>query len=65
MNDVIKGFPETFGLRAFPGRTFRINPAQSYESGGEFILYTDVQDGDGWLSFCKGTPSELQKEITA
>lgn len=58
-------FPATFGLRAFPGKVFKIGRQSSYISEGRVILYTQVQDGDRWLDFAKGTASELRKEIVA
>lgn len=56
-------FPETFGLKAFPGKVFRISLAASYVSGGQVLLYTAIQDGDRWESFAKGTPAELRAQI--
>ena len=66
-------FPAEYGLRAFPGRRFRISIEDSYlayESGDDqppvILLYTHVfSDERGeWLAFAKGTPSELRKEVT-
>ena len=57
-------FPQTFGLRAFPGKVFRVSLRSSYFSGDTLMLYTEVQDGDRWLSFCKGAPAELAAEVT-
>ncbi len=66
MNDqisaVIATFPETFGLRAFPGDKFTLNRAASYESGGQIMLYVYTADG---LAFCKGSPVELRREVTS
>lgn len=61
-----KPFPEKFGLRAFPGDTFRISERDSYvNDSGDVQLYTEVLRGDKWLSFAKGTPAELAKEVVA
>lgn len=57
-------FPESFGLRGFPGQRFKINKAASYESpinSGNVLLYVFTEDGK---AFSKGTPSELRREIT-
>lgn len=62
----IKTFPATFQLRAFPGETFRIGASSSYvNDSGTLMLYTEIQKDGKWLSFAKGTISELQKEIVA
>jgi hypothetical protein len=58
-------FPETFGLRAFPGDRFTINERASYESprgSGNVLLYVYTQEG---LAFCKGSPAELRRQVTA
>jgi hypothetical protein len=60
-------FPETFGLRAFPGKTFRISKGASYvvdEPQLRVVLYVYVLGDDGrWLAFAKGTPEELRPEV--
>jgi hypothetical protein len=59
----IAEFPNEFGLRAFPGKRFRINHGNSYYSNG-VMLYTDVLGDDGkWLAFAKGSPEELHREV--
>lgn len=56
--------PETFGLRAFTGDTFRVNLSSSYlTETNRVMLYTDILKGDKWLSFAKGTLSELKEEL--
>lgn len=57
-------FPATFGLRAFPGKRFRVNLGNSYVSQGQVLLYTDIQTDTGWVPFAKGTPAELAREVT-
>ena len=63
-SELIATFPETFGLRAFPGQEFKINSSASYESplgSGEFMLYTfTVPEGE---AFCKGSPRELRRAL--
>jgi hypothetical protein len=59
----ISKFPNTFGLRAFPGKVFRLSEASSYFSDETLYLYTEVQDRDSWLSFGKGTVSEVSSQI--
>lgn len=65
LRDAIESFPEKFGLKGFPGKTFKISRHSSYiNDAGEFMLYTMVDNGDGqWLDFAKGTPEELRREI--
>ena len=58
-------FPESFGLRGFPGQRFSINESASYESpfgSGNVMLYVFTEDGQ---AFSKGSPSELRREVTA
>lgn len=64
-------FPETFGLRGFPGEVFRISDSSSYFNGPVFgpienkalILYTErVYQGE-WRDFAKGTESELRAQL--
>ena len=63
-------FPEMFGLRAFPGETFRISESASYFSGptmgpetGALLLYTQRKTESGWLDFAKRTPTELRRQV--
>ena len=66
-------FPEEFGMRAFPGKRFRISRGSSYWSDGYYMgepkfppgphLYVYVEEDGDWLSFAKGTPTELRREI--
>ena len=62
--DAVAKFPEEFGLRAFPGKRFKILRQQSYVSEGVVMLYTGIRTGDRWECFCKGTVEELQMEVT-
>jgi len=69
MSDTIKTeatkFPESFGLRGFPGQRFTINQRASYEypfGSGNVMLYVFTEDGQ---AFSKGSPSELRREVTA
>lgn len=59
----IKRFPSTFGMRAFPGKIFKINRFNSYIAGDKIMLYTDIKLNGGWGAFAKGTPEELKREI--
>ena len=59
---IIKTFPETFGLRAFPGRSFYISEVESYEAGGELRLYVFTQEG---LAFSKASLEELRRDVVA
>ena len=58
--------PDAFGLRGFPGKTFRVSRLASYVNGDAVVmLYTQIRDGDRWLDFAKGTASELRREVTS
>jgi len=58
-------FPLVFGLRAFPGKRFKVGIAQSYISEGVVVLYTQVWNPERsiWVDFAKGTVDELSKEV--
>lgn len=63
-------FPDTFGLRGFPGELFRISEDSSYFGGkmcsceeGDLILYTERKRGEVWSDFAKGTAEELRGQI--
>ena len=65
ISESIATFPESFGLRAFPGQRFTLNRSASYESpfgSGQFMLYVFTAEGE---AFCKGTPEELRRAVTA
>lgn len=66
----IARFPATFGLRAFPGKTFKISASASYfgdGENGEPMLYTQIFDETperyGWNDFAKGTERELRAQM--
>jgi len=63
VQDAIARFPETFGLRAFPGETFRIGVWESYYSQEKVLLYTQKLTKGEWVDFAKGTEDELRKQI--
>jgi hypothetical protein len=53
-------FPSVFGLRGFPGEIFRISKSYSYFNDSDVLmLYTERKSKGEWLSFAKGTVSEL------
>lgn len=68
INEATRKFAAVFGLRAWPGRTFRIG-RYSYVSRDKgkpvVMLYTDIQREDGtWAEgFAKATVDELKREI--
>ena len=65
VEEAARAFPATFGLRAFPGSTFRVSLSFSYvNDSGVVMLCTEIQKGEQWLSFAKGTASELRRELT-
>lgn len=55
-------FPATFKLRAHEG-TFRFNKRNSFVSRGVIYLYTEVQRGETWNDFVKGTVEEFKREV--
>lgn len=57
-------FPRRFGLRGFPGDTFRCSRTDSYVSGTSVVLYTERLCEDGtWRAFAKGSPAEVSREM--
>lgn len=56
-------FPATFGLRGFPGKTFRISKESSFMRDATAVLYTQIQTPSGWYDFAKGTADELSREV--
>lgn len=61
----IAQFPATFGLYAYPGRTFRLSESSSYiNDADEVTLYTQVLRDDGtWGDFAKGSIRELKNNF--
>jgi hypothetical protein len=62
-------FPQRFGLRAFPGETFRISLQCSYvNDAGDVQLYTErdttIEGACRWQQFCKGSIAELRSQLT-
>ena len=60
IKEEIAKFPKEFGLRGHKGR-FTLSERSSYVSGGTIYLYTQINGKD----FCKATPAELRREVTA
>ena len=63
IKDALALFPGTFGLRGFPGKVFRMSASSSFVGSGQVWLYSEVQDGEKWLSFAKGTVEEFNREV--
>jgi len=64
IDKAISEFPSVFGLRANPGRLFRISRENSFVSQGQVFLYTQIQNSDGsWNDFAKGSPNELRSQM--
>lgn len=67
VKELMAKFPAEFGLRSFPGDRFRISARDSYWSceEGAVLLYTEIYipATQKWLSFAKGTVSELTANI--
>jgi hypothetical protein len=59
----IAKFPETFTLRAFSDKTFRIAPwPVSFVDNGKVWLVVQVDREGTWLDFIRTTESELRQE---
>ena len=53
-------FGQVFGLKAFPGKRFRIFDSDCFVSEGRVLLYTSIEtETGGWSGFCKGTEPEV------
>ena len=65
VKDAVARYPDTFGLRNFPGDTFKIEAGASYYSDMYGVmLYTYRQTEPGrWAAFAKGTPEELLGQV--
>lgn len=68
---MIARFPATFGLRRFPGETFRLSLDASYfprlldSDESLALLYTERLCDDGeWRDFAKGSLAQLMREVT-
>lgn len=57
-------FPPTFGLRGFPGDTFRVGlDACFVGDSGQMVLYTRRWNGVAWVDFAKGSAAEIRREM--
>jgi hypothetical protein len=57
-------FSFAFGLRGFPGDTFRVNTMNSYiGDDGQLVIYTDRWDGLTWQAFAKASEKELRAQM--
>ena len=57
-------FPSVFGLAGFPGEIFRISESHSYfNDSNVLMLYTERKSKGEWLSFAKGSVSELRSQV--
>jgi hypothetical protein len=66
IDEAIRRFPATFGLRGFPGEVFRISRTHSYiGDSGAPVLYTERKSGDDWPPFAKGSESEIRAEMVS
>jgi hypothetical protein len=61
--EAISKFPSTFGLREFPGKSFRISPESSFVSDGKLMIYTQILRDGTWLDFAKEEQGELRRQI--
>jgi hypothetical protein len=59
-------FPAAFGLRGFPGDTFRVSTAFSYVGDdGSIVVYTEIWRDGTWAAFAKGSVTKLAREVCA
>ena len=49
-------FPGEFGLKSFPGYTFRVNMDKSFD---EWLVVQRLVENDTWLDFSRGTKAEI------
>lgn len=57
-------FSYAFGLKGFPGDTFRVNTMNSYiGDDSQLVIYTDRWDGSMWQPFAKGSENELRAQM--
>lgn len=57
-------FPAVFHLRGTTDKLFRISIQSSYvNDSGQVMLYTEIQSNGQWLSYAKGSVSELRNAI--
>jgi hypothetical protein len=64
--DAAESFPATFGLRGFPGDTFRIGLESSYINDYDGVtLYTQRynRELDQWQDFAKGSLAEIRAQM--
>lgn len=59
-------FPDTFGLRAFPGDVFRISPIRfkHFVSEGQVQIVVEVKRGEKWLDMGRNTLVNIVSEAT-
>ena len=64
IREAIARFPETFGLRAFPGQKFRISERASFfNTPQDLQLYVQCERGGEWLDFGRDCEAKLRAEI--
>lgn len=60
-------FPPAFGLRAFPGQTFRVNTRYSFHDRVDGVqLVVEVKsdrDHGRWHHFSRDTPAAIRREL--
>ncbi len=59
----IAQFPAEFGLRAFPGERFRIEPAACFYAERGPVLYVYRKVEGAWIAFSKGSAEELTNNL--
>ncbi len=67
LDQVVRTFPDEFGLRAFPGRRFRIDTWSSFscpDNGFQLVTQIWSRLQGGWLDFSRGSVEELRRECT-
>ena len=64
INEAIASFPQEFGLRAFPGKKFRLGHRLShFVSEGEVQLVVQINNDGNWQDFGRNTPDFIRMEM--
>ena len=61
-------FPRAFGLRGFPGDTFRVSTTFSFiGDDGSVVVYTERWNAKSqlWQAFSKGSAAEVRREMVS
>lgn len=63
IEEAVARFPEKFGLRAFPGKVFRVSQSCTYVNNDVVYVYVSVEQDGISTPFAKGTVPEMLAEV--